>query len=174
MPRNLTVETFVRIESRILISIAFFLVGGYHIWSFTDVERKSVGLEPIINTYQLPIHSGLMSLSDAKTVISSAKWTKRIWFEDLYMSLIYKRKSAGINTEPCGPPNILFDIEELPFLIETYCFLLVKCDSNQYCLTPLTPLCRSLLINMLWLTVSNAFEKSRYTAMVLCLLSNDE
>ena len=36
-----------------------FLVGDYHIWSFTDVERKSVGLEPVINTYQLPIHSGM-------------------------------------------------------------------------------------------------------------------
>ena len=32
-----------------------FLVGDYLIWSFTDIER-SVGL---INTYQLPIHSGM-------------------------------------------------------------------------------------------------------------------
>ena len=31
-----------------------------------------------------------------------------------------------------------------------------------------------ILINMSWLIVSNAFEKSKYTAMVLCLLSNDE
>ena len=30
-----------------------FLVGDYHIWSFTDVERKSVGLEPVITTYPL-------------------------------------------------------------------------------------------------------------------------
>ena len=36
-----------------------FLVGDYHIWSFTDVERKSVGLEPVIHTYQLPFHSGM-------------------------------------------------------------------------------------------------------------------
>ena len=34
-----------------------FLVGDYLIWSFTDVERKSIGLEPVTNTYQLPIHS---------------------------------------------------------------------------------------------------------------------
>ena len=37
----------------------------------------------------------LMSLSDAKAVVSSAKWTKRIGFVDIYMSLIYKRKSTG-------------------------------------------------------------------------------
>ena len=36
-----------------------FLVEDYHKWSFTDVERKSVGLEPVSNTYQLPIHSGM-------------------------------------------------------------------------------------------------------------------
>ena len=36
------------------------------------------------------------------------------------MSLIYKRKSTGPNTEPCGTPNIMFDIEGLQFLIQTY------------------------------------------------------
>ena len=117
----------------------------------------------------------LMPLSYAKTVVSSAKWTKCFIFEDLYMSLIYKRKSTGPNTDPCRTPNVMFNTEELQFfLIETYCFLLLKYDSNQFCMTPLTLLCRSLFIDMLWLTVSNVFEKSRYTAMVLCLLSNDE
>ena len=116
----------------------------------------------------------LMSLSVAKTVVSSAKWTKCIWFDDLYMSLIYKRKSTGPNMETCETPNVLFDLEELQFWIEMYCFLLVEYDSNQCCMTPLTLSCRSLFINMLWLAVSNGFEKSRYTAMVLCLLSNDE
>ena len=94
----------------------------------------------IINTYQLPIHSGMDIVNVTvgwKTVVSSAKWTKRIWFEDLYMLLIYKRKSTGPNTDPCGTPNVMFDIEELQFSIETYCFLLVKYDSNQCCMTPL-------------------------------------
>ena len=36
------------------------------------------------------------------------KSTKRIWFEDLYMSLIYKRKSTGPITEPRGTPNVMF------------------------------------------------------------------
>ena len=50
----------------------------------------------------------------------------------IYMSLTYKRKSTGPNTEPCGTLNVMFDIEELQFLIETYCFLLLKYDSNQH------------------------------------------
>ena len=58
-PRNLTVETFVRIVSRILMSNSFFLVGDYHIWSFTNVEWKSVGLEPVINSHQFPVHWGM-------------------------------------------------------------------------------------------------------------------
>ena len=106
-----------------------FLVGDYHIWSFTDDERKSVGFEPL-STLTSSVFTVtwtlLMSLSVSKTVVSSAKWTKRIWFEDLYMSLMYKRKSTGPNTEPCGTPNVMFDIEELQFLIETNLFLLVR------------------------------------------------
>ena len=129
-PRNLTVETFVRIDSRFLMSNAF-LVGDYHIWSFTNDQRKSIGLEPVINSYQFPVHCGMnivnvTTLSDAKTVVSSAKWTKRIWFEDLCMSFIYKRKNTGLNTDPCGTRNVMFDIEELEFLTETYWFLLLK------------------------------------------------
>ena len=71
-----------------------FLVGDYHIWIFTAVERKFVGREPVINTYQL--------------------------------SVKYKRKSTGLHTEPCETSNVMFDIEELQLLIETYCFLLLK------------------------------------------------
>ena len=37
-----------------------------------------------------------------------------------------KEKSTGPNTEPCGTPNVMFDIEELEFLTMTYCFLLRK------------------------------------------------
>ena len=67
----------------------------------------------------------LMSLSDAKAVLSLAKWTKRIWFEDLYMPLIHKRKSTGPNTDPCGAPNVMFDIDGLQFwlrrIVSCYC-----------------------------------------------------
>ena len=80
-----------------------FLVGDYHIWSFTNVERKYVGLKPVINSYQSPVHRGMNFVNvnkadDSKTIGLSAKWTKCIWFEDLYMSLIYKRKSTESNT----------------------------------------------------------------------------
>ena len=156
--RNLTVYTFVRIESLILTSITFF-------WLEIIIYEVLLTLrESLLALSQLSAPTSslftvawtlLMSLSDANTVVSSAKWTKRIWF---YMSLIYKRKSTGPNTDPCGTPNVMFDIEELQFLIETYCFLLLKYNSNQCCMTPLTPLCRSLLINMLWLTVECFWE----------------
>ena len=38
------------------------------------------------------------------------------------MSLKYKRKSTGPNTDACGTPNVMFDIEELEFLTETLLF----------------------------------------------------
>ena len=62
-PRNLTVETFVKIVTRILMLeikiYSNFLVGDHHIWSFTNVQRKSVGLEPVINSCQFPVHCGM-------------------------------------------------------------------------------------------------------------------
>ena len=58
-PRNLTFETFVRIVSRILMSNAFFWLEILVKWSFTNVQRKSVGLEPVINSYQFPVHWGM-------------------------------------------------------------------------------------------------------------------
>ena len=175
-PRNLTVEAFIRIESRILMSIAFFIIYIYHmkLSYMKSYWRWEKVCWPRASYQQLPVLYIIMSLSDAKTVVSSAKWTKHIWFEDLFMSLIYKRKSTLPNTEPCRIPYVMFDKEELQLLIETYCFMLLKWDSNQSCLAPVTPLCRSLLINMLWLTVWKAFEKSGYTALVLCFLSDDE
>ena len=46
-PRNLTVETLVMIVSRISMSNAFFWL-EIIIYDFTNVQRKSVGLEPVI------------------------------------------------------------------------------------------------------------------------------
>ena len=59
------------------MSIAFFWL-EIIIYEVILMLRESVGLEPVINTYQLPIHSdmnfvneikALMSLSDVKTVV---------------------------------------------------------------------------------------------------------
>ena len=90
-PRNLTVETFVRIDSWILISNAFFLVGDYYIWSFTNVQRKSVRLEPVINSCQFPVHSALNIVNVSVgcknwCIVSKMNKTHLVW--DPCMSLI--------------------------------------------------------------------------------------
>ena len=56
----------------------------------------------------------------------NTKMNKSIWLEDLHMSLIYKIKNTGPNTEPSGTPNTKYEIEELQYLIETCYFLLLK------------------------------------------------
>ena len=55
--RNLTVETFVRIVSLILMYNAFYWLEIiiYEVL-LTNVQRKSVGLKPVINSYQFPVH----------------------------------------------------------------------------------------------------------------------
>ena len=55
MLRNLTVETFVRIESRILMWIAYFWL-EIIIYEVLLTLRESL---LVFNTYQLPIHSGM-------------------------------------------------------------------------------------------------------------------
>ena len=104
--RNLVVQTFTMVKLlHLMMPLAcFFIVWDNHTWSFTNIERKSVGFEEIINSYQFPIvmiWQFLMPLSDAKPVVSSAKGTER-WFEGLYLPLINKRKSTGLNTQLCG------------------------------------------------------------------------
>ena len=79
MPSNLTVETFVRIESRIVMSNAFFWL-KIIIYKVLLTLRESLGLEPVINSYQFPIHSGMnisISLSDAKNCSIVSKMNKR-------------------------------------------------------------------------------------------------
>ena len=69
-PRNLTVETFVRIDSRILMSNAFFWL------EITKYEVLNTFKESLLVLCQLLFTVAwtlLMSLSDVKTVVSSAK-----------------------------------------------------------------------------------------------------
>ena len=55
-PRNLPVETFVRIDSRILMSNAFFCL-EITIYEVLLMFRESLfGLEPAINSYQFPVY----------------------------------------------------------------------------------------------------------------------
>ena len=87
-----------------------FLVGDYHyeiLLTFREILLVLSQLSTPTSYLFTVAWTLLMSLSDSKTVVSSAKWTKRIWFEDLCMALIYKRKSTRPNTEPCGTPNVI-------------------------------------------------------------------
>ena len=111
----------------------------------TNVERKSFGFETVINSYQFSIHR-----HKACCIVRKMNKTQLIW-GSIYTCNWY-RKISWPNTEPCGKPNIMIDIEELLFLIETYYFLFLKWDLHQLCMTPLMPLCSSLLITMSWLT----------------------
>ena len=79
--RNLIVDTFVRIESQILVPIAFFWL-KIIIYEVLLMLRESLLLLSQLST-MTPASSLftealtlLISLSDAKTVVSSAKWTK--------------------------------------------------------------------------------------------------
>ena len=158
----MTVETFVRIESRILMSIAFF-------WLVTIIYEVLLTLrESLLALSQVSTPTSslftvawtlLMTLLDAKTVVSSAKWTKRNWFDDLYMSLIcidpsqkkkYWAQHRSLWNTQCnawGRGTAVFDWDVvLP---------ITQIRLKPVLMTPLMQLCRSLLINMLWLTVSN-------------------
>ena len=152
-----------------------FLVGDYHTWSFTDVERKSVGLESVMNAYQLPIHSGVDIVNvtigfENCCIISKMNKTHLIWgsihIVDIKKKEYWAQHRSLWNTQcivwhrgiAVSDWDVLFPVTQIwlkPVLHDT---------SDD-----MIP-----LINMLWLTVSNAFEKCRYTAMMLCLLSNYE
>ena len=113
-PRNVTVETFVRIDSRILMSNAFFLVGDYHIWSFTNVQRKSVGLDPVINPYHFPVHSGMNIVNvtvSCKNCFIVSKMNKKHLVWGFMHAIDIQKKKDWANTDPCGTPNIMIDIE---------------------------------------------------------------
>ena len=58
--------------------------------------------------------------------VSSAKWKGEENLIELYKSFMYKRKSRGQRTNPCGTPKLtLSRSDEIPS-IETYCILFVR------------------------------------------------
>ena len=88
----------------------FFLVGDYHIWSLTNVQRKPVGFEPVINTYQFPIHSGMNIVNvsvGCKNCCTVSKMNKTdvVWG---FMHVIdIQKKKYWSDTEPCETPNVM-------------------------------------------------------------------
>ena len=77
-PRNLTVETFVRIVFRILMSNEFFWL-EIIIYEVSLTFRKSrlvLSQSPLINSYQFPVYCGMNIVNvtvGLKTVVSSEK-----------------------------------------------------------------------------------------------------
>ena len=126
-PKNLTLETFVRNECRILISIAFFWLENALYEVLLTLRGSLLALiqlsTPTSSLFTMAL-TLLMTLSDAKTFVMNK--THLIWASIHYMSLIYTRKSTGHNTEPSRTPNVMFDMEQMQFFIETNCFLLLK------------------------------------------------
>ena len=119
-PRNLTVETFVRIDSRILMSHEFFWL-EIIIYEVLLRFRESLLVLSHLSTPTSSLFTVSwtlsMSLSHAKTVVSSAKWTKRIWSHDLCMSLIFKRSTGPSDAKKtfffC---SVLFFVKKKHFL----------------------------------------------------------
>ena len=161
-PLNLTVETLVRIESRILMSIAFSLVWDYRIRSLTDVERKSVGITPVINTSQFLIHSAMNIVNVIVwckncCIVSKMNKTHLIWGSqhviDIQKKKYWAQHRALWNTH-CNVwhrGTAIFDWDVL-FPVTQIWLKPVLHDISD-------AIMHILLINMLWLTVSNAFKK---------------
>ena len=76
--------------------VCVFLVGYYHIWSITNVQRKSVGLEPVINSYQFPVHCGLnivhVSVGWRSCCIVSKMIKKYLVWRSMHVTDIRKKK----------------------------------------------------------------------------------
>ena len=68
-----------------------FVFGYYYMCSFTNIETKSVGHEPVITSYQFPIHSGI-------NIVNVTDWKQKLLYrQQIYarMSLIYIKKWLG-------------------------------------------------------------------------------
>ena len=61
--------------------------------------------------------SAVMFGAVSNNVVSSAKNKNWKILDDLYMSLIYMRKSRSPNIEPCGTPLVICDCAEKDLVI---------------------------------------------------------
>ena len=74
---------------------------------------------------------------------------------------MYKRKSKGPSTEPCGTPDVTGTSDEHSPSRTTVCDLPMRKDLIQEIVDLFTPCCCNLKSNLRWLTLSKALLKSR-------------
>ncbi|GFW40671.1 hypothetical protein TNCV_2836151 [Trichonephila clavipes] len=83
------------------------------------------------------------------------------------MPAMYKEKSKGLKTEPCGTPWLslkVLDKESLNLTLISRSFKKSKIQDRALSLMP--KVLKSFMINLFLQTLSNGFEKSRKTATV--------
>lgn len=90
------------------------------------------------------------------------------------MSFIYKRKRMDPNIEPWGTPWITVLREEQLSVRYKYCFRFVRYDVNLVTSESLIPPCSDFDNRILWLTESNALDRSWYIPITNFLLVKSE
>ena len=176
-PGNLTCWNFRKNWTSNCVAVEWvFLVGDYHIWSFINVRESLLALShlsTLTNSLFSVAWTFIMSLSDVKTVVFVCKMYKThlIW-GSVHVIDIEKKKCRA---EHRALRNTWWNVFIWGTAVFDWdMFPITQIRLEQLCLTPLMTLCRNLLINISWLSGSNAFEKSKYTAMLLCLQSKDK
>ena len=156
-----------------------FLVIDYHIWSFTNVEGKYVGLEPLINSYQFPIHCDMnivnvtVGCKNCCVVIKMNKM-RLIWGYIQSMSLIFKRKSTGPYTEASGTPNAMFDIKGTTVFDWVILYPIAQIRFKPALHDTSDAIMQELTYQYIMINCVECFWEIKYTEMVLCFLSNDQ
>lgn len=88
------------------------------------------------------------------------------------MSLIYSRKKVVDNLLPCGIPSVIFCVFDFAFCVWVDCNLSLKYVSmKDIVLGVKLKSCLSFRSSFRWDTVSYAFDRSIYIAVVACLFS---
>ena len=55
-----------------------------------------------------------------KMFVPSTKMTNSLWLAELTMSLMYKRKSRGPSTDPCGTPKRIHSVYDFTLVKENF------------------------------------------------------
>ena len=86
-----------------------FLFGYYHIWSFTNVQKKFAHLEAVINSYQFPVNCGMNIVNGTVRcknccTISKMNKTHVVWGS---MNVIDIHKKKGLVPTPSFAEHLM-------------------------------------------------------------------